>query len=791
MNASVGHILRSLSAILVCLLFAAGAAFGQESAGQADRTIQSLRDDLQRVLSEIQLPTVTDQQLTEDRRMLEATRTKALLEAEKLVAPLNNLDQQITRLGAAPTDASTEPQPIAEQRAVLDASQKRLKAAKAQLEVIAVEAEQASGRAASIQRDQFFSRIFERSKSILNPSLWYDTGVGIIQLGQRLGSLFSTWWKEVQGTADFAELLVIPLIFAAFSILFMVLRQRMSRWLDAGVLASRSPDEIDRLWRVVRGILSMGLLLIAVLLVIDLGLNVSGLSTPRLTLFVSAVSGVISSTVLNSVLAHRLTAPGLPAWRIVALNEPSAVRFPLLFSLAAFVAALTDELQKLTDSLFLPLANTIGQSAVSAAAMVVLIALILLIFGSQDETEEPPVERKSYFRWSSQFAPFAWVLLGVATVALLLGYIALANYIVQQMFDTAVLITVLFLVHHLADAAVASSVDPSSAFGRFLRRVGGFTDRGISRLGLLVRIVVDLLLVVIGLPLLFLQWTVTWVDFRSIINTAFFGFKIGDVSVSLWSVLLLVLIIASGIVLTNLVIRWLDARVLTGSSLDKGVQDSVRKGGSYAGYLLAGIFALSAAGLDFTNLALVAGALGVGIGLGLQSIVSNFVSGLILLAERPIRAGDWITIAAGEGIVKRINVRSTLIETFDKSAVIVPNSLLIAEPVRNWTYGDGAGRFAILVTTGYDQDPEKICELLLGIANAHRAVMSDPPANAILFGFVDLGMRFELKGFVADVFEGVFVASEIRIAIHKAFKEKGIQFPVVNLEREIKRPKQS
>ena len=131
-----------------------------------------------------------------------------------------------------------------------------------------------------------------------------------------------------------------------------------------------------------------------------------------------------------------------------------------------------------------------------------------------------------------------------------------------------------------------------------------------------------------------------------------------------------------GIAITRYVTAWLQRRVLTATRLDKGVQDSIRTGAGYFGYILAAGFALSAAGVNFSNLAIIAGALGVGIGFGLQSIVNNFVSGLILLAERPVRVGDWVVTTAGEGIVRTINVRATEIETFDNCTIFIPNSNL-------------------------------------------------------------------------------------------------------------------
>ena len=174
------------------------------------------------------------------------------------------------------------------------------------------------------------------------------------------------------------------------------------------------------------------------------------------------------------------------------------------------------------------------------------------------------------------------------------------------------------------------------------------------------------------------------------------------------------------------------------------------KGASYTGYILAGGFALTAAGLDFSNLAIIAGALGVGIGFGLQSIVNNFLSGLIVLAERPIRVGDWVALPAGEGIVTQINVRSTKIETFDSCTIIVPNSDIISEPVRNWTHGSVRGRFGVAVTVASDSDPDQVRELLLEIARAHPKVIATPPPVGVFMRFSPMGLDFEVRAFVAN-----------------------------------------
>jgi small-conductance mechanosensitive channel len=433
----------------------------------------------------------------------------------------------------------------------------------------------------------------------------------------------------------------------------------------------------------------------------------------------------------------------------------------------------------LAGVLYLPAAFPVAQGASISIALIAIIAAILVITRNQEGLSSAAHGGAVYFRWSRQFVPLIWLLLAVSLGALLLGYTALAGFITEQIVDTSFLVTGLLLVHHLSDALVVSGLDGASSFGQFLRRLTGMGERGISRLSALFRTFIDLALVFVGLPLLFLSWTVTWVSFSSLIARAFDRFKIGNISISLSDIALILGILIIGLVLTKLVTRWLNARVLSQTQVDSGVRDSIVKGANYAGYVAAAGFALSAAGLNFSNLAIIAGALGVGIGFGLQSIVNNFLSGLILLAERPVRAGDWIDVKGAEGLIKQINVRSTEIETFDNCTIIVPNSLLITEPVRNWTHRDTIGRFIVTVSTALSSDPAKVKDIILKAAKDHALVLYHPEPTVVLRDFGTQGYVFDLRAFVGDIMSGAGVASDIRFAILAAFKENGVELPTL------------
>ena len=767
------------AAFLALWLFA-GAAFAFDEAviGQAERSALAYRADLQAIDSELALATITDQRLIDHRGTLEDIRSKAVAQSGTLDEPIKEIAEQVAKLGPAPVAGQTESVEIEAQRKLLNDVLNRLQGAKTQLELVAVEAEQQAGRASSIQRSQFFQKIFESSKSVLNPYLWSDAGSGLTMFLQRLGALIGNWWNQVQHTASTSALLLLPiavsLILAVWWLVGRVLRERYK----ARSLESDFPDNLDRLWRVVRATLGTAILLGVIFAVIQSYLSNAGFVTARFNLVLDGLAAIIMGTLVNGVLAYRIAAPKQPDWRLIDLDDAAASRFAILATICAAMSGASDAFSNLADGIYLPVSYSIGQSALASCVMLILLALLLLNFRNQPGLVEKPPNQIIYFRWTSAFLAPTWLLIGAASLALLFGYIALSNFIAFKLFDTALVVIFLFLIHHTADAAVHICSDPSSHLGKFIRRISGLGERAIERAGLLFRIAVDILLALIGLPLLFLLWTVTWIDFRALINKAFFGFDIGSITISPWSMLLVALVLFIGIAITKLFVRWLNRRILLETRIDKGVQDSVRKGATYAGYIIAGGFALTAAGLEFSNLALVAGALGVGIGFGLQSIVNNFVSGLILLAERPIRVGDWVSIPAGEGLVKKINVRATEIETFDGCSIIVPNSNLITVSVKNWTHSDTMGRFTVNVSVAYDSDAEKVRDLLTQLTKAHPNVLTYPEPVVTLQKFGTYSLDFEIKGTVGDIFYGVFVASDLRFAILKAFQEKGIVIPL-------------
>jgi small-conductance mechanosensitive channel len=370
--------------------------------------------------------------------------------------------------------------------------------------------------------------------------------------------------------------------------------------------------------------------------------------------------------------------------------------------------------------------------------------------------------------------PIAAVAAVITIVAAIVGFLAFSRFMIEQIAWVWVVVGGYVLLSGLADLAINALLVPGEGSRMRLGRSVGLSDRTVERLAVLLggsR----------GSSCFSWRWSRPrpWGDPTSFVERAsglYYGIEIGSIRITFASVLTALVIFAAVVVLSRVFQRWLEQRFLPTTTIDPGLKNSIHTSAGYIGFILAAILALSYAGINLANVALVAGALSVGIGFGLQSIVNNFVSGLILLAERPIRAGDWIQVGADEGTVKRISARATEIETFDRASVIIPNSSLISGVVKNCTC-DNSGRTTLMVGASYDADPEHVRRVILECAMKHEMVLKFPKPFVNFENFGDSSLVFQLFVYLASISNGGTVRSDLRFAILKRFREEGIEIP--------------
>ncbi len=365
------------------------------------------------------------------------------------------------------------------------------------------------------------------------------------------------------------------------------------------------------------------------------------------------------------------------------------------------------------------------------------------------------------------FAGITWLVRAAAVAGAGLaaaGYGAAGDYLVFPVLYSLALLGAFFVLVAIITGLISG----------FASR-GGFEISSV-RIGL-IRVLTGATLFAAAVPAFALAWGATSADIADAWQRALEGIPVGSQRITAADVLRFVATFAAGCVLTALIQSILQRSVLPNTRLNTGAQRALITGTGYVGVILAGIVAVAMTNFDFTSIAIVAGALSVGIGFGLQTVVSNFASGIILLIERPINVGDWVEVGGVSGTVQNVSVRATQIETFDRSRVVVPNTDLIGGRVTNWTLVNRRGRVILPVGVAYGTDPRRIERMLLDIAMQHPAVLEDPPPAALFMNFGADALEFELRVILNDVNLMLTARSDLNFAIAERFEREGISIP--------------
>jgi small-conductance mechanosensitive channel len=492
--------------------------------------------------------------------------------------------------------------------------------------------------------------------------------------------------------------------------------------------------------------------------------------------------------ILAWALPRAVLAPDLPAWRLIPVSAPNARRLSrrvtflaAVFAVDLFLGASSRDLvlSKELVSLY-----TLFSKILEAG---VILALMQGRLWAYDETAAPDEAEGGTARsaggwgfWATIRRAISLIAVAVALTALG-GYASASTFLAENLVISGMIVGVLVLLRGLLRELIGVALRSG-----LLQAALAIPHKARSRYKFWLRGLLDLGIYLGGLVLILIVWGVAPRDIWSWAGKTWRGVTIGNVTISLGDILVAIAVFVVTLTVTRMIQRFLTERVFPHTDLDMGVRNSLSTGLGYTGLVLALALAIAAVGFDLSNIAIIAGALSVGIGFGLQNVVNNFVSGLILLIERPIKVGDWIMVGGNEGYVRRINVRSTEIETFRRAAVIVPNSEFISSAVTNWTYKDRFGRVEVPVGVAYGSDVAQVMDVLQRCLEDHESILAQPEPYVLFKGFGDSSLDFEARGHIANVEYRVVVQSDLRFAIYQAFEAAGIEIPFPQRDLHIK-----
>lgn len=687
---------------------------------------------------------------------------------------IGTLREQIAALGPIPEEGETEAAEIAERRADLN---ERLARRQAPLLAADEAFRRADGIVRSIDRvlrERQADALLTLWPTPLNPANWVQGVNVLVSSGLTVyGEIYNAWLDPARREELIADL---PITIGAL-LLAALLLLRGRHWMEQLTLRLLQSTAILRGRVVAAFFLSLAQILVpfaglTLLYVAILSSRMTGATVESLAeTLVPAGLAVFIARWLSLQIFPPVQDPGLP----LNLDDDRRRRGRVISLALGVVVAI----QQFYEPLIAPEFQSPAANAVLIYPLQVLAALFLfrmgrlLLLHKPRRRNEAEQEVSGFFEKMVVLLAKAALLLAVMTPVLGgVGYVTAASQLAFPAIASLALVALVVIMHRLITAIYEAIV--------------GEGHEGASEA--LVPALAGMLLAFIALPALLLIWGVRetelfelWVRFRE-------GFSLGETRISPANILYFILVFVIGFLVTRAIQGALAASVLPKTTMERGAQKAVVSGIGYIGIVIAALIAFSTAGIDLSGLAIVAGALSVGIGFGLQNIVSNFVSGVILLIERPVSEGDWVEVGSTSGTISRISVRSTVIETFDRSEVIVPNADLISTSVTNFTKSNKTGRLTLPVGVAYGTDTRKVEAILREIVEAQPLVVLSPPPSVLFMRFGADALEFEVRAILRDVNFRMRVMSDLNHEIAARFSAAGIEIPFAQRDIWLRNP---
>lgn len=689
------------------------------------------------------------------RRQMVDWRSALLGEKNANAARIATLRAQIAALGPLPGEGVPEVEEIAQRRAVLAEQLVTLQAPGLAAEEAYRRADGLIAEIDRLLRERQADQLLKLWPAPINPANWPQAVIGLTDTGARIWEEIAVQWADPKARTAFGDSVPFILLLLALAVGLLVYGRRWMQGLSSR-LQDRTPLRGRKILSLFASLGEIVFPLVGILCVI-FALWLTEMLGEVGTRLVDESGDLAFFVILAAWLAGQVFPRGLSGGPFGLVSERRAE--------ARYYSVLMAVLLGLDGMRFAAMdAQSYSEGTTSVVSFPLLVASGVLLFRMGQLlhrhllSEAHEGEASSYGMQLIGFLGRGAMLVGVVGPLLgAIGYVPAAAALIYPAMISLFVVGLLLVLQELV----------SDIYSGITRNDGAHAEA-------LVPVLTNFALALLSLPVFALIWgarpsdlTELWTRFRE-------GFALGDTRISPTNFLIFATVFALGYLLTRLFQGGLKNSILPRTSLDQGGQKAILSGVGYIGVFLAAVAAINAAGINLAGLAIVAGALSVGIGFGLQTVVSNFVSGIILLIEQPVSEGDWIEVGTTQGIVKSISVRSTRIQTFDRSDVIVPNSDLISGRVTNWTRFNMTGRLIVPISVPLGADSRKVETVLREIAEAQPLAILQPPPTVALVGFGAETMNFEIRLILRDVNFQLQVRSEVNHQIAARFAAEGI-----------------
>jgi small-conductance mechanosensitive channel len=718
--------------------------------GNEDHALDDARQQIDAIQKAIRAPgNLADADLEALRARGVAAQAEANSVETTLAPQLASTNARIAELGT-PAPGAKEDADVASQRSALARTFQDLDSQVKLSRLLGVEAEQAIAQVAVLRRSQFQARLGERTKSVLSAAFWKEIANDLPQVGQRAHGLLASYALAFRTTPTSAWWLGAAFMLAIPALLVLFHRWAMA-WLQTGAPDGRARRSLYALLRVALWTAAFSTVAAALYLLIGR----QDLLADDAQQLLNSVMGLIAFGGFQFGLAEAFLSVRRPSWRLVSMPDPVAATlrwFPLQITLVSFPSWFADRLAIVVDA---SLAITVAINCFVALAIGLTVAFALIRAGRASRRESIQEGSRARPMWQLIAMTLDRLVLLVAVVSLLSGYVAFGSFAVKQVVWVAIVLSATYLLSAVVDdllmawskknaatpvveAGGKAPAVPPAGSGASLYGQAAVLASGVFRVVLWL-FALTLLFAPSGeSPAELWRGSIQWQQ----------GLSLGEFQLRPGATLRGLLVLFAGFAAVRALRNWLTSRFLPSTSLDAGMRVSATTLFGYAGYVAVVAMSISALGVGLERIAWVASALSVGIGFGLQAVVQNFVSGLILLAERPVKVGDWVSLGGIEGDVRRINVRATEIQMGDHSTVIVPNSEFITKVVRNVTLADPLGLVQVRLPVPIGTDPIKVRDILLGAFVDEPDIVESPEPGVLLDSVDDGKLVFVGTGYV-------------------------------------------